>query len=71
MSGTLIMMGFSQDATIIDEDNQVCVYASEISHLTRGMRHLDLAEMLKKKKRGAGRVTVRRPYRCRFQFYDY
>ena len=46
MSGTLIMMGFSQDATIIDEDNQACVYASEISHLTRGMRHLDLAEIV-------------------------
>ena len=44
------MMGFPQDATIIEEDNQACVYASEIPHLTRGMRHLDLAEMLMKKK---------------------
>ena len=44
--GMLIMMGFPQDATIIEEDNQACVYASEIPHLTRGMRHLDLAEML-------------------------
>ena len=44
------MMGFPQDATIIEEDNQACVYASEIPHLTRGMRHLDLAEMLIKEK---------------------
>ena len=32
MKGMLIMMGFPQDATIIGEDNQACVYASEISH---------------------------------------
>ena len=36
--------------TIIEDDNQACVYASEIPHLTRGMRHLDLAEMLIKEK---------------------
>ena len=42
MRGMLILMGFPQDATIIEEDNQACVYASEISHMTRGMRHLDL-----------------------------
>ena len=29
-------MGFPQDATIIEEDNQACVYASEIPHMTRG-----------------------------------
>ena len=39
-------LGFPQDATIIEEDNQACVYASEIPLLTRGMKHLDLAEML-------------------------
>ena len=46
MRGMLNLMGFPQDGTIIEEDNQACVYASEIPHLTRGMRHLDLAEML-------------------------
>ena len=46
MRGMLIMMGFPQDATIIEEDNQACVYASEIPHLTRGIRHLDLAEIV-------------------------
>ena len=50
MRGMSILMGFPQDATIIDEDNQACLYASEIPHLTRGMKHLDLAEMLIKKR---------------------
>ena len=30
MRDILIMMGFPQDARIIEEDNQACVYASEI-----------------------------------------
>ena len=50
MKGMLNLMGFPQDATIIEDDNQACVYASEIPHLTRGIRHLDLAEMLIKEK---------------------
>ena len=50
MRGMLNLTGFHQDATIIEEDNQACVYASEIPHLTRGMRHLYLAEMLIKEK---------------------
>ena len=50
MRGNLILVGFPQDATIIEEDNQACVYSSEIPHLTRGMKHLDLAEMLIKEK---------------------
>ena len=43
LRGMLNLMGFPQDATIIEEDSQACVYASEIPHMTRGMRHLDLA----------------------------
>ena len=46
MRGMLNLMGFPQDATIIEEDNQACVCASEIPHFTRGMRHFDLAELL-------------------------
>ena len=43
----LAMRGmFILRATIIGEDNQAIVYAYEISHFTRGMKHLDLAEML-------------------------
>ena len=51
-------MGFPQDATIIEEDSQACVYASEIPHMTRGMRHLDLAELLIKKSGGQGDKTT-------------
>ena len=48
MRGMLTLMGFPKDATIIEKDNQACVYASEVPHLTRGMKHL--AEMLIKEK---------------------
>ena len=55
----LILMGFPQDATIIEEDNQACVYASEIPHMTRGMRHLDLAELLIKEKAERPQARIR------------
>ena len=48
LRGMLNLMGFPQDATIVD--NHACVYASEMLHMTRGMRHLDLAELLIKAK---------------------
>ena len=48
----------SADATIIEEDNQACVYASEIPPMTRGMRHLDLAELLIKKKVDAKEIKL-------------
>ena len=51
----LILMGFPQD---IEEDNQACVYASEIPHMTRGMRHLDLAELLIKDKVEAKEIKL-------------
>ena len=51
-------MGFPQHATIIAEDNQACVYASEIPHMTRGMRHLDLAELLIKEKVDAKEIKL-------------
>ena len=50
LRGMLNLIGFPQDATIIEEDNQACMYASEIPHMTRGIRHLDLAELLIKEK---------------------
>ena len=46
LRGMLNLMEFPQDATIIEEDNQACVYASDIPDMTRGMRHLDPAELL-------------------------
>ena len=54
----LILMGFPQDATIIEEDNQARVYASKIPHMTRGMRHLDLAELLIKEKVDAKEIKL-------------
>ena len=58
LRGMLNVMGFPQDATIIEEDNQVCVYASEIPHTTRGMHHLDLAELLIKEKVDATEINL-------------
>ena len=58
LRGMLILMGFPQDATIIEEDNQACVYASEIPHMTRGMRHLDLADLLIKEKVDAKEIKL-------------
>ena len=46
LRGVLNLMRFPQDATFIEEDNQACASASKIPHVTRGMRHLDLAEQL-------------------------
>ena len=58
LRGMLILMGFPQDATIIEKDNQACVYASEIPHMTRGMRHLDLTELLIKEKVDAKEIKL-------------
>ena len=37
-------MGWTQQPTIIQEDNQACVYASEAKHMTRNLRHLELVD---------------------------
>ena len=58
LRGMLNLMGFPQDATIIEEDNQACVYAPEIPHMTRGMRHLDLTELLMKEKVDAKEIKL-------------
>ena len=42
--GILEMIGWKQDPTIIEEDNQACVYYSKNTHMTRNLRHLSLAE---------------------------
>ena len=31
------------DLTLIEEDNAACVFASKFTHMTRNLRHLDLA----------------------------
>ena len=58
LRGMLILMGFPQDAKIIEVDKQACVYASKIPHMTREMRHLDLAEFLIKEKVDAKEIKL-------------
>ena len=41
--GIMNAMGWIQQPTIIQEDNQACVYALEAKHMTRNLRHLELA----------------------------
>ena len=48
--GILIAIGWKQGPTIIEEDNQACVYASEAKRMTRNLRHLDLAQLWFKEK---------------------
>jgi hypothetical protein len=42
--GILNAMGWKQDPTRIEEDNAACVFASKSTHMTRNLRHLDLAD---------------------------
>jgi hypothetical protein len=48
--GILNLMGWTQEPTVIEEDNSACVAASKVTHLTRNLRHLDLAESYFKEK---------------------
>ena len=43
--GRMNAMGWIQQLTIIQDDNQACVYASEAKHMTRNLRHLELAQL--------------------------
>ena len=56
--GMLNLMGFPQDVTIIEEDNQACVYASNVTHMTRNMKHLELGELYIKEKVDKGIVKL-------------
>ena len=56
--GILEMIGWKQDPTIIEEDNQACVYYSKTTHMTRNLRHLSLAEAYAKEKVQDGTCTV-------------
>ena len=48
--GILNRMGWTQAPTVIEEDNSACVAASKVTHLTRNLKHLDLAESYFKEK---------------------
>ena len=51
-------MGWIQQPTIIQEDNQTCVYASEAKHMTRNLRHLELAQLWFKEKVADGTCII-------------
>ena len=40
------------------EDNQACVYASEAKHMTRNLRHLELAQLWFKEKVADGTCII-------------
>ena len=48
--GILDMIGWKQDPTVIEEDNQACLYYSKTTHMTRNLSHLSLAEAYTKEK---------------------
>ena len=58
MRGMLILMGFPQDATVIEEDNLATCYSAATPHLTRGLRHLDLTQMFVKYKVIEGDIVL-------------
>ena len=46
------------DSRANKEDNQACVYASESKHVTRNLRHLDLAQLRFKEKVADGTCFI-------------
>ena len=58
-------MGWTQAPTIIEEDNSACVDASNHTHMTKNLRHIDLSENFFKDKVADGTsVIVRLNTRC-------
>ena len=51
-------MGWKQSATITEEDNSACVAAAGTPHITRGLRHLELAHHYLKEKTTDGTCIV-------------
>ena len=48
------MMGWKQAPTVIEEDNSACVAAAKTLQITRGLRHLPLAENWFKEQQNEG-----------------
>ena len=46
----LNMMGWTQSTTVIEVNNSAHVTAAAVTHITRGLRHLDLGEAYFKEK---------------------
>ena len=51
-------MGWIQAPTRIEEDNKACVDASIITHMTRGLRHLEITENFLKEKYADGTCVL-------------
>ena len=56
--GILNAIGWKQGPTVIEEDNQACIYASEAKHMTRNLCHLDLAQVSCKEKVADGTCII-------------
>ena len=56
--GMLSQMGWLQAPTRIEEDNKACVDASIISHMTIGLRHLEIIENSLKEKYADGTCVL-------------
>ena len=57
--GILNQIRWKQDPTVIEEDNQVCEYASEAKHM-KNLRHLDLAQLWLKEKVADGTCVIKK-----------
>ena len=58
--GILNQMGWTQSPTVIEEDNKACVDASIVSHMTRGLRHLDITQNFLKEKFADGTCVLKK-----------
>ena len=58
--GIMNDMGRIKQPTILPEDNQVCVYASEAKKMTRNLRYLELAQLWFKKKVADGTCIIQK-----------
>ena len=56
--GILNTMGWIQGPTRIEEDNAACVYASNATHMTRNLRHIDLTDSWIKEKVADGTCVL-------------
>lgn len=56
--GIMNNMGWKQSPTVIEEDNKACVDASIVSHMTRGLRHLEITENFLKEKYQDGTCII-------------
>ena len=56
--GVLNAIGWKPGPTVMVEDSQACVYASEAKHMTRNLRHLDLAQLWFKEKVADGTCII-------------